>query len=486
MKLSLFGQRRRLRRGAQVALVTAAVVGIVILANVLATRHHWRWDLTAQSRFTLSQQTRDVLGGLQNQVDITAFLVAGKETSDQIEVLLKGYEYATDKVKVKTVDPIKQPSLAYKYNIKNNGTILIESGSQQRRIEPYNLFGEGDNPYSPEFRGEQAVTRALMDLSRQSATAVYFLAGHGEKSLDGDLSRINDYLTGEGYTTRRLELPQEGKIPGDAALLVVAGPRKDLTPKEKELLFKYLDGGGKLLALMDPPGSLGIPAGWQELLDRLGVKMALAVTVDPQQGYFGDALTPVPFLAEHEITEKLVGQDLALVLPGAVPLSVEKGKQNGYQYSPLLNTSDKAWGETNLKENNVKKDGNDLVGPLTLAVAVEKTQPSQIVDGSSPNPDAAAVDNTAAAGRLAVVVGNSAFIGPGIVDMQGNADFFMNAAGWLVGRDSTITIRPKTSEATTVQLTRESARKIFFGTVIFLPLAVLLTGVFVWIRRRAR
>lgn len=487
MKIPAFWRRRKMRRGVQVALVTAAVVGIVVLANVLAARHQWRWDLTVNSRFTLAQQTREVLGSLQNQVDITAFLVAGEQSSDQIEGLLKEYQYASDKVKVNIVDPVRQPSLAYKYNITESGAVVIESGSRQRRIEPYNLYGGGDNPYAPAFRGEQAVTSALAGLSRQYSTEIYFLAGHGEKSLDKELGQIKTYLAGEGYTARTLDLPQEGKIPGDASLVVVAGPRKDLTPREKEILFQYLDGGGRIMALMDPPVTQGTPAGWQELLGRLGVKIVQGLAVDPQRGYFGDALTTVPLLAAHEITGKLSGQNLAPVLPGAAPVTVEKGEKTAYQYGPLLKTSDKAWGETNLKENNVKKDGADLAGPLTLAVAVEQSGPSPNKTGQPPeNPEEPGEGDIPTARRVAVVVGNSAFIGQGVVDLQGNADFFMNAVGWLAGKDGMITIRPKTAETSRVQLTGESAREIFYGTVVILPLAVLLAGAFVWVRRRAR
>lgn len=487
MKIPAFWRRRKMRRGAQVVLTTAAVVGIVVLANVLAARHHWRWDLTANSRFTLAQQTRDVLGGLQNQVDINAFLVAGESSSEQVEGLLKEYQYASDKVKVNIVDPVKQPSLANKYNITESGTIVIERDGLQRRIEPYNLYGGGDNPYAPAFRGEQAVTSALAALSQQYSTEIYFLAGHGEKSLDKELGQIKTYLTGEGYTAYTLDLPQEGKIPGDASLVVIAGPRKDLIPREKELLFKYLDGGGKIMALMDPPGPQGVPAGWQEMLGRLGVNIAQAVAVDPQRGYFGDAITLVPLLAAHEITGKLSGQNLALVLPGAAPVTVEKGEKTAYQYGSLLITSDKAWGETNLKENNVKKDGGDLPGPLTLAVAVEQSGPSPNMPGQTPaNPEDPGEGDILTAKRVAVVVGNSAFIEQGAVDLQGNADFFMNAVGWLAGRDDMITIRPKTAEPSSVQLTGESAREIFYGTVVILPLAVLVAGAFVWVRRRAR
>ena len=62
-----------------------------------------------------------------------------------------------------------------------------------------------------DFNGEQAVTRAIMDLKQQTQAVICFLTGHGEASLISDLDKFNMFLKGEGYITRQLELPIEGK-----------------------------------------------------------------------------------------------------------------------------------------------------------------------------------------------------------------------------------------------------------------------------------
>ena len=46
-------------------------------------------------------------------------------------------------------------------------------------------------------------------------------------------------------------------MPDDAAVVVVAGPRTDFFPPEVDALQKYLQGGGKLFLMIDPPDKAG-------------------------------------------------------------------------------------------------------------------------------------------------------------------------------------------------------------------------------------
>ena len=62
-------------------LASVAVVGLLVLGNWFANRHSPQWDLTASQRYTLSDQSAKVLGGLQQDVKVTAFFPGGQEDS---------------------------------------------------------------------------------------------------------------------------------------------------------------------------------------------------------------------------------------------------------------------------------------------------------------------------------------------------------------------------------------------------------------------
>ena len=82
---------------------------------------------------------------------------------------------------------------------------------------------------------------------------VYFTQGHGEKDTgsaerDG-YSGIIARSARDNYKVEKLVLAQQGEVPADATVVVVAGPANRLPRRRKWTRFeRYLDKGGKLLA----------------------------------------------------------------------------------------------------------------------------------------------------------------------------------------------------------------------------------------------
>ena len=94
-----------------VAIVSAVVVlAILIAVNYLGVRHNKRWDLTAAKQFTLSEQTRKILGGLQKPVAIKVF--AQPDDFQRFRDRLDEYQCASKQVATEYIDPVKQPSRA--------------------------------------------------------------------------------------------------------------------------------------------------------------------------------------------------------------------------------------------------------------------------------------------------------------------------------------------------------------------------------------
>lgn len=468
------------QRTSQRWVLVASILGILVLANVLGARHHLRLDLTAGKKYSLSTQTREVLARLEEPVRLLAFLEKGTEEAKQVEDLLREYTYASPRVKLELVDPVAEPARAREYGVQYYNTVVVERGQKSRKVEPYNIFAPGTNPYETEFRGEQAVTRAILDLIHQSGAVVYFLEGHGEGSLEGDLAALRDYLQGEGYTVKSLNLATAGRLPQDAAVVVLAGPQQDLAPQEVAALRDYLAGGGRLLALVDPlPRPLPQLEG---VLAAAGVTLHRDLVVDPERAFFFDALSPLPLLQEHPITEKMLQQKVNLVLPRARSLAASPGAEKQFEVRPLLRSSERAWGETNLAAPKAQRDAADLPGPLNYALAVSRLKPA--ADGGKASE---ATGDGAATGRpVAVVVGNATLARQQALGFQGNADFLVNAVNWLLGEEQMLTIRPKAESPRLVTLEPTDAVLIFYGTTFFLPGALLACGLGLWWRRRAK
>ena len=86
---------------------------------------------------------------------------------------------------------------------------------------------------------------------------LYFTQGHGEKDTAGtdrdSYTGISQALGRENYAVDKVVLAQQGTVPDDATVLIIAGPRADFFPAEIDAVKKYLDKAGKVFLMLDPP-----------------------------------------------------------------------------------------------------------------------------------------------------------------------------------------------------------------------------------------
>ncbi len=239
------------------------ILGILSLINFLGYRHNKRFDMTAEKLHSLSDQTLKVLDQIQVPVKAWAFYPGGeyKPAKD----LLIEYRARNKKFEFEFVDPDKQPQVAKKYNVRvygrfNNpftrisvvyGTVVLESDGRTEKIEKQD----------EEVR-EEDITNALLRIIKPESKVIYFLTGHGEKSIDESeaegYSMVKEGLEQERYQVKSLSLVREQKVPDDCAVLVVAGPATEPFPEELDKINQYLERGGSLFALLDPPPAAGL------------------------------------------------------------------------------------------------------------------------------------------------------------------------------------------------------------------------------------
>lgn len=462
VSLAQLRSSRSLYYGTSATILTLAVIAIVVLINVIAEREfHIRWDLTANKMYTLSDQTLKLLRELNEPVTVYAFVREGDSRGQQIIDLIQEYTYRSNHLRLQVVDPDAQPGLARAYEVTQYNTVVVEAGDRRRTIQPFDIFGFNFYGQLTEFRGEQALTRALLGVTRGSQGKIYFTTGHGERTLDNELYQFRTFLTGEGYEVETVNLAQSGKVPEDATVLVIAGPTRDFDPQEINAVHEYIDGGGHLLVLLDPAPTTVNLERISQVLAPWGITFRADVVVDPAQHYFIDPLSPIPSYERHAVTQNLMDKGLGIVIPRSRSLALGGAEKPGARVQSILLTSSEAWGETKLQGQQLAKDPEDAAGPLTLGAVVE-TFSSRLI-----------------------AVGSSSFATNDAITFQGNVDFLMNSINWLAGQEDNLTIRPKTPEYRQVTLTGAQASVIFYSTVVFVPaLFLVAAGVLAWRRRR--
>ncbi len=443
-------------------LVVVLVLGILVLANYFFSKHHSRADFTASKLHSLSDQSIKVLKALKKDISIKAFFREGNFARGTLESLLKIYAYESPKIKYEFIDPDKNPGLVKRYEITQDGTTVFESGDKDGRITT---------------TSEEDVTNAVIKLTREKKKVIYFLEGHGEASIeesgDGGYSGVKSDIEKLGYEVKKQTLALSEGFPSDCAVLVVPGPKKGLLPNEIETIGKYIGRGGRVLFMIDPETDPGL----SPLLARYGVQLRDDLIVDTVSRLLGgDYFMPV--VSEYEVHEITKGFRYATFFPYARSVEASETKPEGAILTVIAKTSPNSWSERQLDQKQVKFD-KDVDGPGPVSLALVETLKAK-----------AEVQNAEAAGaeapeaRLAVV-GDSDFVSNRYLGLSGNANFFLNTVNWLTEEADLISIQPRTSSPRTIQMSPSQGRLLFFVSVILLPLAVLVLGVAVWLRRRA-
>lgn len=454
--------RRSFLYSSNMLLVIVLVLGIIVLLNMFFSRHHHRFDFTESKLHSLSDQSIRVAQGLKSDLAVKGFFREGNPSRGRMEDLLKIYVYHSPKIKYEFIDPDKNPGLVKRYEVTQDGTAILESGDRDTRITAVT---------------EEDVTNAIIKITRETKKVVYFLAGHGEHdsedSQEGGMSFAKDDLVKQGYEVKKLSLALSAGFPADCALLVVPGPVKDFVLNEYDTVKKYIEAGGRVLFLVDPQTSPGMP----EYLAQFGIKLEddLIIEADTLSRMMGaDYFMPIAREYEsHEITRNF---NFATFFPYARSVEIINPKPAEVLTSQgLARTSANSWAEHDLVTKKVTFDKlKDKIGPINLvAVATIRAKA-----------DAAAAPSTQKDGRVAVI-GDSDFASNRYFNMSGNGNFFLNVANWLTEEADLIAIQPKTQNPRSLQLTQAQGRIIFWVSVILLPLAVLAFGISVWMRRRA-
>ena len=443
---------RQARHGGNAVVMTVAFVGIVALLNYIGARHPQRWDVTEERQFSLSQQTEQILDSLTEPVHAVLFFTPGNYNRQQADDLMQEYALRSDAFTYEIVDPDLEPRRALEYQVGRDGTIVFERGARREYC-----FGVQ----------EQDLTGALLKVKGDHTPGVYFATGHQERDPQGSdesaYTQLARMLATENYQVNTFNLAVTDTVPSDMDVLVIAAPQVAFSPDEIARVRAFIDQGVGVLALLEP----GAPDPLGGLLSEYGVMLSDDLVIDPGRSFFGDLAAPlVDRYPYHQITKDLTG--LSTIFPTVRAVEPVEPAPEGWAVTLLAQSSASAWAETAYVAEQVAQDPEEASGPLGLMATIE---PQGEPEGR---------------GRL-VVVGDTDFATNEVLAaVRGiaNIDLFMNAIGWLAEEDELISIRPKEYQMRSVVLTSPQSRAVVYGSIIFLPLSVLLAGGLVWWRRR--
>src|SRR5215510_221721 len=306
----------RVRIGLNVVVQIALILFLGAMVNSFAFKHYKRWDFSRDQKYALSDKTKRFLDTLKDKIRITIFFSPNTPITADVQNLLTEYQYGgKGKIDVEQIDPERNLSRAKevfdKYKVVTDESLLVldydgrnktVKASEMADVDQSGMaFGEG--PRIAAFKGEPAITSAMIDLVEGKKKTLGYVSGHKEPALSTPTSPITllkTFIENENIKFQELNLLDQPAIPADVNAVMIVGPRYDFSDREMKVLRDFWDKQGRILVFVDPAPN--IPK-LRAFLDELGVKVnddrlmvfvrtgiqELALTRDVQARFLGDS-----------------------------------------------------------------------------------------------------------------------------------------------------------------------------------------------------
>lgn len=449
-----------------VMLCLTFTVGVNVFTNSLS----YRWDVTAAKQHTLTAGTVDFIKTINRPVELTALYVGFPPK--YLEDLLKEYErLSKGNIKAEIIDPLEKISYAAKFGNVISGNerkIILRFGDERKDID-----------FSESALTEEQLTNAIVRVTRESRQ-VYFLAGHGEYLLSSEenqgLSRFAKLLHANNISSKSLMLGIEGSVPEDCDVLIIAGPRNDLTDKEQRLIEEYLNRGGDALFLIEnvvvtsPDRPLtaeeeGRNPSLNGILNQWGVNVGADIVVDLSSHIGDDVGSPATrnYMRHKAIT---AGLDYTFyVRPRS--MSVLEERRATIKLAPIVLTATKerSWAETNRTLDIHFDEAVDTPGPVPISFVIWEVKE----EGDKSD-------------TRIIVFTDADFLTNVYINQYSNAEMGLNVVNWLSELDYRVFFDQKEVKVERLDLTSKQRRSI--AAILFLmPLFIAAGGILVWLRR---
>lgn len=469
----------------QVLLLVTFILGI----NHLAMEHFLRFDLTENHKYALSPETRAYLKDLRQPVRVIVTIPADSPRVEEqvlyryISQLLQEYAYQSRKdgsfrILTEYVDIYtnlnRAEVLSREYGLDQANAVLIVSGDRKRLLRAEELV-DFENREPVTFKGEAALTSAIVEVTQNRTPRIYFLQGHEETAPDDPspatgLSAISRELQLRNFSLMPLDLTAVQGVPEDAAIVVIADPKGPLLPSETDKLRTYLtERAGRVLVWMRP----GVRSGMESLLAEWGIllpEMRL-VERDPNFRESGSAIL-IRNYGEHPVTQSLIKNQTSLLLGTARPVLPRPADppDERLERIPLFASSSSSWGESLTDVANPSFDPTtDYGGPVPLAVAAQRRASSRL--------------GIEVPGGRVVVVGSPDLFTNQRINALGNVSLFFNILNWMLDRNQMLVIPPRPIETYQFVISDAEFKRLVL-LFLLLPGSVALfgTGIY-WIRK---
>lgn len=482
--LKEFLKSRKARYGAIATLIVIITIALVIVLNVVVNLLVGRFpnlkvDFTANQAYELNEDTVDYLSHLEKDVDIYILtpeddFVKNGEYFVQAKNLLEKMESASNgKLKVQYKNIVDDPAFTKKYSnvdwTSKKNVALVECDDRYKALTLEECF-DYDEQYAEygyyNFTGtkiEQAVVTAILNVTTENKVTVDILTGNQE----GDYSAIKTLLTDNAYQVNEVSLLKTN-IDEDAKFVVIYAPAVDYDEDAIKKVSNWLENGGKYgRTLIYIPNSTNTTTpNLSAFLEEWKLTLSDGFVFETSQDHLLNGVSEFAFITDYTeyYTENLKNPDIPVVALQSRGITIN---DENTAHS-LLDSTDKA----GIKPYNAPEDWDykEAIKGEKISVAAESVK--------SGNDSKSSV----------IVFGSDKMFGKEsmAINSFNNSSFLINVFNTISDKgDNSVTIESKSFENKELGITDKStANAMLIIFVIVLPLAIVIIGFVMWIRRR--
>ncbi len=533
-------------RRRQAIISVLLVAGILVVLNIIALKVFFRWDLTPNKIYTLSDASKNIVSKLDDKLVVKAYFTDNlpapyNNNRRYLQELLDDYRSASNnKISYEIVSPSDQEELekeAQKYGIqpvqvqsvKNDraealkaymGVVLLYGGKQE--VLPF--IGSTENL-------EYDLTGVINRLTQPELKKIGVLTGNNMPGVD-KIGKVNQYLS-KFYNVSNIDASKNNPIPADIKTLVVFSPKapqqqqqmgQQQTPPPvvpeniKFAIDQYLMNGGRAIFLMSRVSVASqqqfqiaqvTQTGLEDMLESYGAKLNNTILTDKecafvqvpvQQGPI-QMYTQIPFPyypkivnINHDIPSFATIGQVFLGFSSDIDLSIAGSK--GVKVTPLLTTSPKT-GVANefaivQTSGTMLPDSMFKSKDLSVGAIYEgkfksfyngKPIPADTMQGSSPAPTTVKPESP---DSKIIVLSNGDFPQDEFRGPDENLLFFANMIDYMSDDAGLSMIRSKDANPKPLDSIEDSTKVIVkYGMLVGPPLLVLLYGMLRWRKKKA-
>lgn len=463
----------KLRKGSVYRTTLMVVVAVLcVVVNLFANELDASVDFSTNRMYSLTDTTKNFVKDVQSNISIYYICQEGNE-DPSVEKLIKKYDGLNNKVKVERKDPVVYPAFTKKYTeseVSDNSVIVVNKDTENYKyVSYYDMYEAGyDSSNNYTVTGsdvEGQITSAIDYVTREDLPILYYTTGHGEVEF-GDT--ITSTVQKQNVAINSLATLTVSEIPEDCDILVINGPTSDLTNDEVKMIKVYLQNGGDAIFTMQLTTN-DLP-NYTDLLKYYGIYPAEGLVVEQYGYYMSGYMTHIlPSFGSHAIVDNIASSGKYVVSPYTIGLTASDTVRESVTLTELLNTTDGSYSKVDLNSENVEYEDGDIYGPFAVGILAEED--SENKSGET----------------MKLAVYGSAFMFDEQMVATGqfaNTDLFANTIDYMAEAGSSVSIPVTSLTASYLNIPVGLVNILGAVFVIVLPLAILITGLVIWLRRR--